>query len=209
MSINQGIKPEVIAKLKSFDWDFIIDFGLNKVNHIKGNQFNFWRGTLMEQVIAKQDKQLDFIGGGENHKDFNWLRFLTAPDTPLTVEIKSLLKNQMYTRRGALKSSLKLNLTNLRSARDLTESEIGDIILVIMQDGAFVIPKHIAFQNQIQKGNKIDIDVPSKYVIEISGRKSISPVNQTVDINDMIRDFSSHTIDIAKQDFLSRKNQKG
>lgn len=202
MSNTQGIKPEIIAKLKSFDWDFIIDFGFNKVNHIKGNQFNFWRGTLMEQVIAVQDKQITFVGGDEHHKDFNWERF------GITLELKSLLKNQMYTRRGALKSSLKLNLTNLRSPRDLTESEICDIILVIMQDGAFVIPKQIAFQNQIQKGNKIDIDVPSKYVIEISGRKSLPPVNQTIDINDMIRDFSKHTIDLAKQDFNTRKKLK-
>lgn len=166
MSNTQAIAPDVIAKLKSFDWDFIIDFGFNKVNHIKGNQFNFWRGTLMEQVIATQDKQIKFVGGDEHHKDFNWERF------GITLELKSLLNKQMYTRRGALKPSLKLNLTNLRSPRDLTESEICDIILVIMQDGAFAIPKQIAFQNQIQKGNKIDIDVPSKYVIEISGQRA-------------------------------------
>lgn len=198
----QATDPEVISKLKSFDWDFIIDFGYNKVNHITGNQFNFWRGTLMEQVIATQDKQIKFVGGDENHKDFNWERF------GITLELKSLLKKQMYTRRGALKPSLKLNLTNLRSPRALTESEICDIILVIMQDGAFAIPKHIAFQNQIQKGNKIDIEVPSKYLIEISGRKSLTSVNQKIDINDMIRDFSKHTIESAKQDFIQRKNQK-
>jgi hypothetical protein len=200
MSNIDKIAPEVIKKLKSFDWDFIIDFGFNKVNHIKGNQYNFWRGTLMEQVIATQDKQIKFVGGDEHHKDFNWERF------GITLELKSLLNKQMYTRRGALKSSLKLNLTNLRSARDLTELEICDIILVIMQDGSFAIPKHIAFQNQIQKGNKIDIDVPSKYIIEISGRKSISPVNQIIDINEMIRDFSRLTIESAKKDFISRKN---
>ena len=202
MSTNQQVDSEVILKLKSFDWDFIIDFGFNKVNHIKGNQYNFWRGTLMEQVIATQDKQIIFVGGDEHHKDFNWVRF------GITLELKSLLNKQMYTRRGALKSSLKLNLTNLRSVRDLTESEICDIILVIMQDGAFVIPKNIAFQNQIQKGNKIDIEVPSKYIIEISGRKNLSSVNQKIDINDMIRDFSRHTIESAKQDFIQRKNQK-
>jgi hypothetical protein len=200
MHNTDEITPEVIKKLKSFDWDFIIDFGFNKVNHIKGNQYNFWRGTLMEQVIATQDKQIKFVGGDEHHKDFNWERF------GITLELKSLLNKQMYSRRGALKSSLKLNLTNLRSPRNLTESEICDIILVIMQDGSFAIPKHIAFQNQIQKGNKIDIDVPSKYIIEISGRKSISSVDQKIDINEMIRDFSRLTIEGAKKDFISRKN---
>jgi hypothetical protein len=197
------VTDEAITKLKSFDWDFIIDFGFNKVNHIKGNQFNFWRGTLMEQIIAKQDKQLSFVGGDTNHKDFEWSRF------GITLELKSLLNKEMYSRRGSLKSSFKLNLTNLRSQRELKESEICDIILVIMKDGSFVIPKHIAFQNQIQKGNKIDIIVPSKHIIEISGRKSLSPVNQKIDINDMLRDFSNHTIELAKQDFISRKQTKG
>jgi hypothetical protein len=203
MSTNIEFKPDVISKLKSFDWDFIIDFGFNKVNHIKGNQFNFWRGTLMEQVIATQDKQLDFVGGDEHHKDFKWNRF------DITLELKSLLNKQMYTRRGALKPSYKINLTNLRSARNLTLNDVSDIILVIMSDGSFAIPKHIAFQNSVQKGNKVDVVISSKYIIEISGMKNSSPVNQTVDINDMIRDFSKHTIELAKQDFNSRKKTKG
>ena len=122
------ISNEVVLKLKSFDWDFIIDFGFNKVNHIKGNQFNFWRGSLMEQVIATQDKQIKFVGGDEHHKDFNWERF------GITLELKSLLNKQMYSRSGKLKSTLKLNLTNLRSQRNLTKSEICDIVLVITSD---------------------------------------------------------------------------
>jgi hypothetical protein len=201
MTSIDKITPEVIKKLKSFDWDFIIDFGFNKVNHIKGNQYNFWRGTLMEQVIATQDKQIMFVGGDEHHKDFNWERF------GITLELKSLLNKQMYSRSGKLKSTLKLNLTNLRSQRNLTKSEICDIVLVITSDGSFAIPKEIAFQNQIQKGNKIDIEVSSKYIIEISGRKTFSPVNQKIDINDMIKDFSKHTIELAKQDFNSRKRK--
>lgn len=202
MTNKYEIDQPIISKLKSFDWDFIIDFGCNKVNHIKGNQYNFWRGTLMEQAVALQDKKLKFVGGDTHHKDFDWERFL------ITLELKSLLSKEMYTRRGALKTSFKLNLTNLRSKRELKESEICDIILVIMKDGAFVIPKQIAFQNCIQNGKKIDIIVPAKYIIEISGRKSLSLVKQKVDINEMIRDFSKHTIELAKQDFISRQKLK-
>jgi hypothetical protein len=202
MSSNYEIDSKIISKLKSFDWDFIIDFGFNKVNHIKGNQYNFWRGTLMEQIVALQDTKLKFVGGDTHHKDFDWERF------GVTLELKSLLTKEMYTRRGALKTNFKLNLTNLRSTRELKESEICDIILVIMKDGAFIIPKQIAFQNRIQNGKKVDIIVPSKYIIEISGRKSLSLVNQKVDINEMIRDFSKHTIELAKEDFISRQKLK-
>ena len=77
-----------------------------------------------------------------------------------------------------------------------------------MKDGAFIILKQIAFQNRIQNGKKVDIIVPSKYIIEISGRKSLSLVNQKVDINEMIRDFSKHTIELAKEDFISRQKLK-
>ena len=196
------VDPKIISKLKSFNWDFIIDFGFNKVNPIKGNQFNFLRGTLMEQVVDKQDAKLTFIGGDEYHKDFEWTRF------GITLELKSLLNKSMYTRRGALKSSFTLNLTNLRSERELMESEICDIVLVIMKDGSFVIPRQIAFQNCIQNGNKVDVTVSANHIIEISGRKSLSPVNQKVDINEMMREFNNHIIELAKQDFLSRNKPK-
>jgi len=197
-----AVDQKVIIKLKSFDWDFIIDFGLNKVNHIKGNQYNFWRGSLMEQLFLRQDPKLKFVGGDEHHKDFEWSRF------GINVELKSLLNKSMYTRRGALKADFKLNLTNLRNERKLLESEICDIVLVIMNDGSFIIPRKVAFQNCIPNGNKVDIVVGSNHIIEISGRKSLSPVNQTIDINTMLYDFNNHIIELATQDFLSRNKLK-
>ena len=197
MASTQEINPEAILKLKSFDWDFIIDFALNHVSKIKGNQYNFLRGGLIEDVIGEQDDQLRFVG--ENHKDFEWDRF------QITVESKSLLNSTMYDRRGKLKDNFKVKLCSLRSKRKIKPNEICDIILVIMKDGSFIIPKNIAIHNTIQKGNQIDIVVGSNHIIEISGPKNLTKVTQKIDINEMVKNFQKMLIDNARRNFVRNK----
>jgi hypothetical protein len=197
MSTISKISDEVISKLKSFDWDFIIDFALNHVSHIKGNQYNFLRGGLIEDVISEQDDQLRFVG--ENHKDFEWDRF------NITVESKSLLNNTMYDSRGKLKHTFKVKLCSLRSKRKIKPDEICDIILVIMKDGSFIIPKNIAIHNTIRKGNQIDIVVASNHIIEISGPKNLTAVTQKVDINEMVKNFQKMLIANARKNFIRNK----
>lgn len=196
MSTNHQVDSEVILKLKSFDWDFIIDFALNHVSKIKGNQYNFLRGGLMEDVISEQDNQLIFVG--ENHKDFMWHRF------GMSLECKSLLNNTMYDRRGKLKDNFTIKLCSLRSKRKIKPNEICDVVLVIMKDGSFIIPKHVAIHNTIQKGNQIDIVIGSKHIIEISGPKNLSMVTQKIDINEMVKNFQKTLIDKARQNFNRR-----
>jgi hypothetical protein len=193
MANTKRISSEVVAKLQSFDWDFIIDFALNHVSKIKGNQYNFLRGGLIEDVISEQDDQLIFVG--ENHKDFRWDRF------DISLESKSLLNNTMYDRRGKLKDNFTIKLCNLRSKRKIKFDEICDVILVIMKDGSFIIPKNIAIHNTIQKGNQIDISVASNHIIEISGPKNLTAVTQKIDINEMVKNFQKMLIDNARKNF--------
>lgn len=193
MANTKEISSEVVAKLQSFDWDFIIDFALNHVSKIKGNQYNFLRGGLIEDVIGEQDDQLIFVG--ENHKDFRWDRF------GISLESKSLLNNTMYDRRGKLKDNFTIKLCNLRSKRKIKSNEICDVILVIMKDGSFIIPKNIAIHNTIQKGNQIDISVASNHIIEISGPKNLTTVTQKIDINEMVKNFQKMLIDNARKNF--------
>ena len=198
MAKNQEIDAKVISKLKSFNWDFIIDFALNHVSMIKGNQYNFLRGSLIESVVNEQDDQLEFVG--ENHKDFKWHRF------NLTVECKSLLNNTMYDRRGKLKDNFAVKLCSLRSKRKIKPDEICDVILVIMKDGSFIIPKNIAIHNTVQKDNQIYIVVASNHIIEISGPKNLTKVTQKVDINEMVQTFQKMLIEKARQNF-NRKSK--
>lgn len=201
MSKISKIDAKVISQLKSWNWDLIIDFGLNHVNNIKGNQNNFWRGGLIEKIIARQDDTLDFVGTKEYHKDFFWNRF------KLTMENKSLLNTTMYDRRGKLKPILKVKLCSLRSKRKIKKEEICDIILVVMKDGSFIIPKNIAIHNTVQLDKQVDIVVASNHIIEISGPKNLTKVKQKVDINDMVDHFQDMLIDKAIVDF-NRRNKK-
>lgn len=197
MANTQAIDAEVISKLKSFDWDFIIDFALNHVGKIKGNQYNFLRGGLIEDVIGEQDDQLVFVG--ENHKDFRWDRF------GISLESKSLLNNTMYDRRGKLKDNFSIKLCSLRSKRKIRPDEICDVILVIMKDGSFIIPKNIAIHNTVQKDKQIDIVVASNHIIEISGPKNLTAVTQKIDINEMVKNFQKMLIDDARKNFNRKK----
>lgn len=189
------ISDKIVTELKSWDWDFIIDFGINHVSNIKGNQYNFWRGSLIETVISMQDDNLKFVGDQENHKDFNWERF------GITVECKSLFNKSLYDQRGKLKSSLRFNLCSLRSNRKIKQDEICDLILVVMKDGSFIVPKHIAIHNVVQSTNKVDIVVASNHIIEISGPINLTKTIQKVDINEVVKNFQKTLINTAKQNF--------
>lgn len=186
---------DIISHLKSWDWDFIIDFGFNHINEIKGNQYNFWRGSLIETVVSLQDDTLKFVGDLENHKDFNWERF------DITIECKSLLNKSLYDSRGKLKSSIRFNLCNLRSIRKIKEDEICDFILVIMKDGSFIIPKRIAIHNIVQTGTRVEIVIAGNHLIEISGPKNLTKVAQKININEIIKDFQKTLVETAKQNF--------
>lgn len=191
---------QAIDHIKTWDWDFIIDFGLNHVSNIKGNQYNFLRGSLIEAVVSQQDDQLEFVG--ENHRDFRYNRF------GLTLECKSILNSTMYDRRGKLKDSFTIKLCSLRAKRKIRADEICDLILVVMKDGAFIIPKNVAIHNTIQIGKQIDIVVASNHIVEISGPKNLTKVLQKVDINEVVKEFQLMLIDKARKNF-NRRNKTG
>jgi len=60
---------KVVHIMKSWDWDFIIHFGLNHVGKLKGkgSQYNWLRGDLVEEVIGTQDPTLEFVGESYLH----------------------------------------------------------------------------------------------------------------------------------------------
>jgi hypothetical protein len=185
-----------LEHLKSWNWDFIIDFGLNTVGHLRGGQMNFMRGTLLEQLIARQDTQLDCVR--EDHKDFIWHRY------GITLELKSQLNQSMYNKGGRLKKEYKVHLCNMRSFKKIAKSQICDLVLVIRKDGAFVATQDQAYQMRRQKGSEVDIVLGQNQIIEISGYKSLSLVQQAFDINDTVLKFCDTVIDDALTHYNSR-----
>jgi hypothetical protein len=193
--INHNLDPKVIDHIKLWDWNFIIHYGLNHIGQLKGkgSQYNWLRGDLVEEVIASQDDTLEFVG--EHHKDFEWHRY------GITLECKSLLNNTMYDRRGKLKSNFKVKLCSLRSKRKIKVNEICDVILVVMKDGSFIIPKNLATHNIIQSGKQVDIIIASNHIIEISGPKNLTRIIQKIDINEKVRKFKRMLIDDARKEY--------
>jgi hypothetical protein len=189
---------QTVATLKSWDWDFIIHFGLNHVGKLKGkgSQYNWLRGDLVEEVVATQDSTLEFVG--EHHKDFDWPNYGT-------LECKSLLNNSMYDRRGKIKNNFTIKLCSLRRKGKLKANDVCDYILVVMKDGSFLIPKKIAIQNTIQTGKQVDIVVASNHIIEISGPKNLSKTLQKIDINEKVRKFKRLLIEDARKEFNNLK----
>jgi hypothetical protein len=192
---SKTFDPKVLAQLKSWDWPLIVHFGLNEVSKIKskGNLANFLRGDFMEDIVSEQDDQLELVG--QDHKDFEWHRF------NLSLECKSLLSKNMYDRRGALKSNYTIKLCSLRSNNKIKPSQICDIILVIMKDGAFIIPKNIAVHNTIQTGKQVDIVVASNHIIQVSGPINLSKYNNTVNIDQEFYNWKKSLIKKVRSKF--------
>lgn len=192
------LDENVVSQLKTWDWDFIIDFGYNTISHLRGGQMNFLRGTLVEELISRQDTKLEIVR--QDHKDFHWHRY------DVSLELKSQFNMSMYNKGGRLKEEYKVNLCNMRSMRKIKPDQICDIVLVLRKDGAFIVPKNVATQNIVQKGSKVDIIVGSSQIIEISGLKSLSLVQQHADINETVLNFCNFLIDEAKSQYLNRPN---
>jgi hypothetical protein len=187
---------QAVQNLKSWNWDFIIDFGFNTVSHLRGGQMNFMRGTLLEQLISKQDKQLECVR--ENHRDFIWHKY------NISLELKSQFNQSMYNKGGRLKDEYKVHLCNMRSMKKIRQDQICDLVLVIRKDGAFVITQDLAYQNRRQPASDVDIILGPKQIVEVSGYKSLSTVQQTFDINDTILQFCDTLIDNAYKHYISR-----
>jgi len=186
---------KIVAQLKTWEWDFIIHFGINEIDNLKGkgSQYNWLRGDMIEDVISVQDDTLEFVG--QNHKDFQWHRF------NISLECKSLLKNSMYDSKGKLREIFKVKLCSLRSNRKITTKDVCDIILVVMKDGSFIIPKKAAILAAEQNDKQVDIVIESKYIIEISEHKNLTKVNQKIESDERVKRFKSMWIEEARKDF--------
>lgn len=186
---------KIVTQLKTWEWDFIIHFGINEVDNLKGkgSQYNWLRGDMIEDVISVQDDTLEFVG--QNHKDFQWHRF------NISLECKSLLKNSMYDSKGKLREIFKVKLCSLRSKRKITTKDVCDLILVVMKDGSFIIPKKAAILAAEQNDKQVDIVIESKYIIEISGHKNLTKVNQKIESDERVKRFKRLWIEEARKDF--------
>jgi hypothetical protein len=165
------IDYNILQELKKFNWQTIIEFGLS-LDDLNDRQWRFLKGLVAELTVEKHSKN-NLIYVGEDHKDFDW------HITGKTVELKSQLSAAMYTSTGRLKKTFgaKLNNSNGTNKKErLDPKEVCDFILVVRNDGAFVIDHQTVIDNSKKTGDGFEVKVTADQITEISGR--IAPKKQ-------------------------------
>lgn len=159
------MQKEILDDLKRFNWQTIVDFG-NSLNDLNDSQWRFLKGLVAELTLETHaDNNLVYVG--DVHKDYDW------PKYKLSVELKSQLSDNMYTKKENLRKNytIKLNNSNGTNSKDqLQDHEIADLLIVIRNDGAFVLDKKTVKKNAKKQGDGFIVIVDNSKIVEISGK---------------------------------------
>ena len=177
------IKKEIIDHLKSFEWDTIIAKG-NKLEDLNDRQWRFIKGLVIELISEKHSGPDGLVYVGAEHKDYDW------PKYNLSVELKSQLSGPMYNKNGQLKKSftVKLNNSNGTNKKEkLDKSQVADLLLVIRNDGAFVVDQKTVMTNSKAKGDGFESRLNRNSIVELSGRITVDNTH-SLNIKQLIQD---------------------
>lgn len=158
------INANVIDDLKGFDWQFIVDYG-NSLTSFDDAQWRFLKGLIAELAIEENSEPtLTYVGA--HHKDYDWHKY------NMSVELKSQLSASMYTKKGGLRKSYEIKLNNTNGTNKnstLPESHVADLLIVVRNDGAFVIDKATVMRYAVKQGDGFSVKVPNDAVEPVSG----------------------------------------
>ena len=187
------INQQALSDLKNFNWQFIVDYG-NSLCDFDDAQWRFLKGLIVEITIEKNgERTLKYVGA--EHKDYDWLKY------NMSVELKSQLSASMYTKAGELRKNyiIKLNNTNgTNNNTKLPKEHVADLLIVVRNDGAFVIDKETVLANAIKQGDGFSVKVSKDIITEISGR--IFPKNKyTNTLRESIIKAIEHDIENAQR----------
>ena len=160
------MNQNIIDDIKAFDWQTIIEYG-NSLSDLNQGQWRFLKGLVAELVTEKFSNG-NLIYVGQNHKDFDWPRH----NISIAVELKSQLSDHMYTDKGRLRKNYPIKLNNSNGTNEkkkLTTDNVADIIIVVRNDGAFMIDQATAIKYAKPAGDGFTVKVPRDEIIELSG----------------------------------------
>jgi hypothetical protein len=167
------MKQQVIDDLKAFDWNTIIERG-NGLDDLNDAQWRFIKGLVVELTVEKYSNDPTFKYVGDVHKDYDWAKH------KLSVELKSQLSGGMYGKKGGLLKnfSIKLNNSNGTNKKDiLPSSDVADILIVVRNDGAFVIDKELVLKRAKKGGDGFDVTVSRDEIVELTGKVKVNKNN--------------------------------
>ncbi len=158
------IDPNILKELQTFNWQTIVEYGLS-LDDLNDRQWRFLKGLVAELTVEKHSAN-NLVYVGEDHKDFDW------PKTGKTVELKSQLSGPMYTKKGRPKKSFTIKLNNSNGTnkkQTLDPAEVCDYVLVVRNDGAFVIDRDTVLANAYRGGDGFEVKVSAEQITEVSG----------------------------------------
>ena len=188
-STNHNASPlsqDVIDDLRKFDWHKIIDKG-NKLEDLNDRQWRFIKGLVIELVVEKYSGKNGLTYVGDVFKDYFWKKY------NLTVELKSGLSGSMYGKKGNLNKNFNIKLNNSNGTNKKTTlelDEVADILIVIKNDGAFVVDNNTIIRCSIKNGDGFDLLLNRGDITPITGKlypNSCEELNLKKKIMDAIR----------------------
>lgn len=179
------INEEVLADLKSFNWQIIIDFGLS-LDDLNDRQWRFIKG-LVAELAVEQNAVNGLTYVGRDHCDYEW------PCHGITAELKSQLSGPMYlkknipgTEQRQLVKQLSIKLNNSHGTNKKTTLDpdtVADVLIVVRNDGAFALAKQTVLERAVHGGDGWEIhlhrDRDLDKIIELSGYVKNQTVYQT------------------------------
>lgn len=180
------LSQETVTDLKSFDWQSIIEYG-NSLDAFNDAQWRFFKGFIAEITIdADGEETLKYVA--QPHKDYDWDKYQCS------VELKSMLSNQLYKKDGSLRKSytIKFNNSNGTNKQEtIPEDHVADILLVVANDGAFVVDKETVMKHVSKQGDGFSLVLPNEVVTEVSGKVPVKTTWKNTlrqQIEDLIRE---------------------
>jgi len=184
------IDPNILQELKTFNWQTIIEYGIS-LNDLNGRQWRWLKGLTAELTVEKHSKN-NLVYVGEDHKDFDW------PRQGKTVELKSQLSQPMYTKKGRLTKNFTIKFNNSNGTNkkaQLDPAEVCNLILVVRNNGAFVIDQQTVIDNSYKTGDGFGVKVDADQIVEVSGW-----IKPTTQYQSKIKE---NVIDVLRQDIPS------
>jgi len=169
MNNLEHIDQEILDSLKKFNWNEIITKG-NQLEDLNDRQWRFMKGLVIELIVEKYSEEENLKYVGMDHKDYDWSKF------NLSVELKSGLSDSMYCKKGGLKKSFTIKFNNSNGTNKksrLNPDQVADLLLVIKNDGAFVVNKYTVLKNSIQRGDGFDLVLSKNDITEITSKIKI------------------------------------
>lgn len=159
------MNQNTIESLKKFNWQKIIDYA-NSLDDLNDAQLRFAKGLAIEAAVEKfSNSDLKYVG--EKHRDYTW-----PSQNDLDVELKSIVSQGMYNKKGNVKilPSIRLNNSMGTNKEKLDPGNIADVLIAVLKDGAFAVSKDVVLAKAKHQGDGWELKLTESDIVELSGR---------------------------------------